>query len=72
MMHYGLVKTKDLTPTQVLSVLSATCGAALGEPGELNTGALRTEPHRDRKLSASEAAEMESSKKRLPPNWLFP
>jgi hypothetical protein len=60
-MHYGLVKAKDLTPTQVLSVACVTCGAAIGEPCELNTGALRTEPHRDRKLSAAEAAEMESS-----------
>jgi hypothetical protein len=63
MLHYGLVKTKDLTPTQVFSVPCATCGAAIGEPCELNTGALRTEPHRDRKLSAAEAAEMKSSKK---------
>jgi len=34
-----------------------TCGAAIGEVCELHTGAARTEPHRDRKLSAAEAIE---------------
>jgi len=52
-----LVKAKDLTPKQILAVPCNTCGAAIGEVCELNTGAPRTEPHRDRKLSAAEAAE---------------
>ena len=55
--HYGLVKTKELTPKQILLVPCATCGAAIGEVCELHTGAPRTEPHRDRKLSAAEAVE---------------
>jgi len=48
------VKTKELTPKQILSVPCVTCGAAIGEACELHTGALRFEPHRDRKLSAAE------------------
>ncbi len=51
------VKTKDLTAKQVLAVPCNTCGAAIGEVCELNSGAPRTEPHRDRKLSAAEASE---------------
>jgi hypothetical protein len=56
-LHYRDVKTKELTPKQVLSVPCTTCGAAVGEVCELHTGAPRTEPHRDRKLSAAEAVE---------------
>ncbi len=52
-----VVKTKELTPKQILSVPGTTCGAATGEACELHTGTLRTEPHRDRKLSAAEAVE---------------
>jgi len=51
------VKIKELTPKQLLSVPCPTCGAAIGEGCELHTGALRTEPHRDRKLSAADAVE---------------
>jgi hypothetical protein len=58
------VKTKELTPKQILSVLCGTCGAAIGEACELHTGALRFEPHRDRKLSAAEA--MQKKSVRLP------
>jgi hypothetical protein len=61
--HYADVKTKELTPKQVLSVPCNTCGAAIGEACELNTGALRTEPHRDRKLFAAEAAETKTRKR---------
>ena len=56
-LHYSAVKTRELTPKQILSVPCTTCGAAVGEPCELHTGAPRTEPHRDRKLSAAEAVE---------------
>jgi len=55
--HYGSVKTRELTPEQILSVPCPTCGAAIEEICELQTGAPRTEPHRDRKLSAAEAVE---------------
>ena len=61
-LHYAVVKTKELTPKQILSVPCATCGAATGEACELHTGAPRTEPHRDRKLSAAEAVEKETGK----------
>lgn len=61
-LHYGLVKTKELTPKQILSVPCDTCGAAVGEVCELYTGAPRIEPHRDRKLSAAEAVEARTRK----------
>jgi hypothetical protein len=61
-LHYAIVKTKDLTAKQMLAVPCTTCGAAIGEACELNTGAPRTEPHRDRKFSAAEAVEKESGK----------
>ena len=62
-LHYAVVKTKELTPKQILSVPCNTCGAAIGEACELHTGAPRTEPHRDRKLSAAEAAETKPRKR---------
>ena len=58
-----VVKSKELTLKQMLSVPCPTCGAAIGEGCELHTGALRTEPHRDRKLSAAEAVETKRSKR---------
>jgi hypothetical protein len=63
-LHYVVVKTKELTPKQILSVRCPTCGAATGEACELHSGALRFEPHRDRKLSAAEAVETKPSKTR--------
>jgi hypothetical protein len=56
-LHYMAVKTKELTLKQILSVPCPTCGAATQEGCELHTGGPRTEPHRDRKLSAAEAVE---------------
>ena len=56
-LHDSPVKTKDLTAKQILAVPCATCGAAVGEVCELNTGDPRTEPHRDRELSAAEELE---------------
>jgi hypothetical protein len=53
------VKTKELTPEQILSIPCTTCGAAIGEVCELHTGLPRTEPHRDRKLSAADAVELQ-------------
>jgi hypothetical protein len=61
--YYGTVKTKELTLKQILSVPCPTCGAAIEEACELHTGALRTEPHRNRKLSAAEAVERSQSKR---------
>jgi hypothetical protein len=61
--HYEGVKTKELTLQQILFVPCPTCGAALEEGCALHTGARRTEPHRDRKLSAAEAVETKESKR---------
>lgn len=61
-MYDVVVKAKELTPKQILSVPCSTCGAAVGEACELHTGAPRAEPHRDRKLSAAEAVEAKSAK----------
>lgn len=61
-LHSAVVKTRELTPKQISSVPCITCGAAVGEACELHTGAPRTEPHRDRKLSAAEAVEARSLK----------
>lgn len=57
-----VMKTKELSPEQMLSVPCTTCGAAIGEACELHTGAPRTEPHWDRKLSAAEAVENKAGK----------
>jgi len=37
-----------------LSVRCPTCGAKRGEKCELSTGQLRTNPHRDRRLDATD------------------
>jgi hypothetical protein len=60
--HYAMVKTKELTLKQILFVPCPTCGAATKEVCELHSGAPRTEPHRDRKLSAAEAVEAKARK----------
>jgi len=60
--HHACVKTKELTPQQMLSVPCTTCGASIGEACELHSGAPRTEPHRDRRLSAAEAVENETGR----------
>ena len=57
------MKAKELTLKQIVSVPCPTCGADIEEPCELNTGAHRTEPHRDRKLSAADAVEKQSGKR---------
>jgi len=49
--HCVAMKVK---PTQALAVRCPTCGAKPGEKCELSTGLPRTEPHRDRRLAASE------------------
>ena len=50
-MHYVAMK---VTEKQALAVRCPTCGAKPGEKCELNTGQPRTEPHRNRRLAASE------------------
>jgi hypothetical protein len=61
--HYGVAKTKELTVKQILSMTCSTCGSAPEEACELQTGALRTEPYRDRKLSAAEDVEATHKKR---------
>ena len=62
MPHYAGMKSKELTPKQILSVPCTTCGAGVGDVCELHAGDPRTEPHRDRKLSAADAVENETSR----------
>jgi hypothetical protein len=54
--HIGM-KVKQLTPRQLSSVHCPTCGAAAGERYVLNSDTLRSGPHIDRKLLATEAVE---------------
>src|SRR6267143_6865977 len=58
------MKTKELTLKQMNSVRCTACGAATGEPCELHSGALRFQPHRDRKLSAADALERNDIKRK--------
>jgi len=53
------MKKKELTPEQLVSVPCPTCGVAAGMVCVLHSGAPRTEPHVDRKLSAIEAIQGE-------------
>jgi hypothetical protein len=46
-----------MTPEQFCSVPCPTCGAVIGKSCLLHSGAVRSEPHTDRKLSAVEAIE---------------
>jgi len=51
------MRMKDLTPAQLSSVPCPTCGVTAGQRCLLHSGALRSELHIDRKLSAAEAIE---------------
>jgi hypothetical protein len=58
--HRAAEQTRIMYPMrisekQALTVRCPTCGAKPGEKCELGTGQPRTEPHRDRRLAASEA-----------------
>jgi DNA gyrase inhibitor GyrI len=48
------MKAKKPTIKQVQGVRCPTCGAGPGEKCELSTGQPRTEPHRDRRLIATD------------------
>jgi hypothetical protein len=52
--YYVVMKIRDLTRKQILSIPCPTCGAAIEEPCELTTGYPRNEPHRNRKLVAAD------------------
>jgi hypothetical protein len=51
------MRMSHLTVKQLFSVPCPTCGVATGERCLLNSGAPRSEPHVDRRLSAAEAIE---------------
>jgi hypothetical protein len=53
------MKTKVLTPKQLSSVPCPTCGVPIGKRCVLLSGAPRSTPHVDRRLSAAEAVERE-------------
>jgi len=61
--YYGVMKIKELTLKQILSVACPTCGAAPKEVCKLHSGTPRIEPHRDRKYSAAEALETKPAKR---------
>jgi hypothetical protein len=49
----------DLTQKQLISVPCPTCGVAAGARCLLHSGAPRSEPHINRKLSAADAIEQQ-------------
>ena len=49
--QYVVMKVSE---KKVLSIRCPTCGAKPGEKCELSTGLPRTDPHRDRRLAASD------------------
>ena len=56
-----------MTPKQLSAVPCSTCGVAAGKRCVLHSGALRGEPHVDRRLTAAEAVEMKRSTNRYTP-----
>ncbi|MGH2508924.1 MAG: zinc finger domain-containing protein [Ktedonobacteraceae bacterium] len=54
------MRVRELTQKQVSSVPCPTCGVAVGQRCVLNTGALRIEPHPDRRFSAAAVIERKS------------
>src|SRR3989442_1798506 len=55
--HVIGMRMRDLTLRQLTAVPCPTCGVAPGKRCLLHSGAPRSEPHVDRKLSAAEAIE---------------
>src|SRR5580700_9524245 len=53
------MKKKELKPEQVTAVPCSTCGVPTAERCVLRSGAARSEPHVDRKLSAIDAIQRE-------------
>jgi len=56
------MKIKELTRKQLSSVPCPTCGAPVGKRCLLLSGAPRSAPHMERKLSAAETVEKERVK----------
>ena len=57
------MKSRDLTAEQMAAVECPTCGAAIGEVCELNSGGPRFTPHRDRKLVAADIVDSQSERR---------
>lgn len=62
---HAIVSITDQRKTDIIRALSHLWCSG-GDASELQTGALRTEPHKDRKLSAAEAVEIKVPKRRQP------
>jgi hypothetical protein len=62
------MKSATLTARQILAVPCKTCGAGRRVPCELFSGGLRTEAHRDRKISAGERIDYERTQKSIRQN----
>jgi hypothetical protein len=56
---FAQMKTRELTAKQVSAVACPTCSAPVGAPCVLLSGGMRSEPHLDRRFSATEAIEKE-------------
>jgi hypothetical protein len=55
LLDHALMKAKKKAKKEkVLTVRCPTCGANVGQKCELSTGLPRTDPHRDRRLLASD------------------
>jgi hypothetical protein len=52
-----MMKTRELTPDQMLSLPCPSCGAAINQPCKLKMGPPRFEPHAGRKRAAADAIE---------------
>src|SRR5260370_8520978 len=59
--HHIPMRMTDMTPKQLSAVPCSTCGVAAGKRCVLHSGALRAEPHVDRRLTAAEAVEKRST-----------
>jgi hypothetical protein len=60
-----MVSGMNVTEKEALAVRCPTCGAKPGEKCELSTGLPRTDPHRDRRLEASEKESCEAFRQPL-------
>lgn len=61
--HYAAMKVSE---KQALSVRCPTCGARPGEKCELSTGLPRTDPHRDRRMAASDGVNLSGYRENMP------
>jgi hypothetical protein len=65
------MRMMDMTPKQLSAVPCPRCGAGIGERCLLHSGALRADPHVDRRLSAIEAVEIKRDRVVAAAGWAF-